>query len=299
MKRTLSTLALACALALPLTARAGDDRGFSVRVLVDGMERPEYATSGAFYVEAIRGSEYTLRISNPLPYRVAVALSVDGLNTIDAKRTDARGASKWVLGPYESMVVPGWQVNGGTARRFTFTGERGSYGAWLGQTKNLGVVEAVFFRERAPIRREAVVIPPRDYRYERDRGDVEEQAASEPSYGGMGAPSAPKAEAREKSSADAAPRSSGKKLQQSQSNLSDEYAATGMGDRTSHTVESVAIDLLPEPVAQVRVRYEFRPQLVKLGILPREYPRQREPLARRERATGFADYCPEPPVRPY
>ena len=45
-------------------------------------------------------------------------------------------------------MISGWQVNDRTARSFYFTGERGtSYGAALGQTDNLGVIEAVFFRE--------------------------------------------------------------------------------------------------------------------------------------------------------
>ena len=42
----------------------------------------------------------------------------------------------------------------------------------------------------------------------------------------------------------------------------------------------------------VRLRYEFRPQLVKLGLLP-EW-RHPTPLDRRERARGFDGYCPEP-----
>ena len=40
---------------------------------------------------------------------VAVALSVDGLNTIDAKRTTSFDASKWILGPYETITLDGWQ----------------------------------------------------------------------------------------------------------------------------------------------------------------------------------------------
>ena len=72
--------------------------------------------------------------------------------------------------------------------------------------------------------------------------------------------------------------------------LSDDYAATGMGRRTRHEVERVDIDLDPQPVASIRIRYEFRAQLVKLGILP-ESPR---PIERREQARGFGGYCPEP-----
>jgi hypothetical protein len=122
-------------------------------VVVDGVRRPEYVHRGTTYVEAIRGREYALRVTNPYPYRVAVALAVDGLNTIDARHTDGWNASKWVLDPYESTEISGWQVNDSTARRFFFTGERNSYGAFLGATENLGVIEAIFYRERRRGRR--------------------------------------------------------------------------------------------------------------------------------------------------
>jgi len=40
------------------------------------------------------GSEYGIRLRNPYAVRVAVALSVDGLNTIDARVTTAADARK-------------------------------------------------------------------------------------------------------------------------------------------------------------------------------------------------------------
>src|SRR5687768_869388 len=52
--------------------------GFEVEVLVHGRPLDEYAARGRFYVEALEGAEYELRIRNPLGERVAVALSVDG-----------------------------------------------------------------------------------------------------------------------------------------------------------------------------------------------------------------------------
>jgi hypothetical protein len=170
------------------------------------------------------------------------------LNTIDARHSDAWSARKWVLDPWESTVISGWQVDQGTARRFVFTGEKNSYGAALGKIENLGVIEAVFYRERQ--RREHANIAPR----------------SMPAPSGAGAAESSKSGA-----------------------LSDDYAATGMGERDRHEVESVAIDLDPRPVASTRVRYEFRPQLVKLGVLL-----DRSALERRERARGFGGFCPEP-----
>lgn len=219
-----------------------------LEVVVDGVRRPEYVHRGTTYVEAIRGREYALRVTNPYPYRVAVALAVDGLNTIDARHTDGWNASKWVLDPYESTEISGWQVNDSTARRFVFTGERHSYGAFLGATENLGVIEAIFYRERQR--------PIAQYR----DGDREESA---------GAAAAPRAETQRKAE-------------------SDDYAATGMGDRTQHDVSRVDLDLDSHPMASVRIRYEFRPELIKLGVLSRA----RDPLERREKAHGFA-YCPE------
>src|SRR5207247_2436970 len=137
--------------------------------------------NGTFYLEAIRGASYSLRLTNPTPYRVGVALSVDGLNTIDARHTGARGAAKWILGPYETVVISGWQVNDRTARSFFFTGERRSYGAALGQTDNLGVIEAVFYRERQPRISEYAPPPPRMQPRSDNEGLGEVAPAPEPS----------------------------------------------------------------------------------------------------------------------
>jgi hypothetical protein len=257
------------------TALANAPTGFGLEVLVDGSPRPEYPSRGTVYVEALRGRDFSLRITNPLGVRVAVALSVDGLNTIDAKHTTAQDARKWILDPYQSVVIPGWQVSGDTSRKFYFTGEKRSYGAALGQTANLGTIEAVFFRERQPYRA----------RYEEKISSNERDAAPAPSAAGaMGgqkqAQNEPSDIARDHS-----------KKSLSSSALSDELAATGIGRRTRFDVTRVDVDLEDAPSASVRLRYEFRPQLVALGVLPRE---TRDPIARRESGRGFSDFCPEP-----
>jgi hypothetical protein len=252
-----ATLILAALLAA--TTAFGSANGFGLSVLVGESPRPEYWHNDTLYIEAIRGRSYSVRLTNPTPYRVAVALAVDGLNTIDARHTDARSAAKWVLEPYESTVISGWQVDEQNARNFFFTGERRSYGARLGQTENLGVIEAVFYRERRPRIREYSKVEPVP------------QSNSEMSGAAPPPPPPPPAPSAEKRDA-----------------LSDDYAATGMGQRERHEVESVDIELESEPAASVRIRYEFTPQLVKMGILP-----SRSPIERRERASGFSQFCPE------
>src|SRR5918993_740016 len=119
-----------------------------IDILVDDVAQPRYAYQGRWYVEALKGREYAIRIRNPYGVRVAVALSVDGLNTIDARQTTADAARKWVLAPYETITISGWQTSQTEARRFEFTTEEHSYGQALGKTANLGVISAVFFKER-------------------------------------------------------------------------------------------------------------------------------------------------------
>jgi hypothetical protein len=73
-----------------------------------------------------------------------------------------------------------------------------------------------------------------------------------------------------------------------------EYAATGIGDRVRHDVQWIHMDLEDLPFATVNLRYEFRPGLARLGVIPP--PVSEDPLIRREKARGFRDavYCPEP-----
>src|ERR1043165_7297976 len=147
-------------------------QNFQLEVVVNGRPLAEYYARGRTYVEALQGAEYELRVRNDSPDRVAVALSVDGLNTIDARHTSACNASKWVIEPYQTITISGWQMSSERARRFYFTNERDSYGAKLGQTENLGVIAAVFFRER---RR---VITPPPYPITRDKTEPPESSKS-------------------------------------------------------------------------------------------------------------------------
>lgn len=251
------------------------DRGFEIQILVNGRPLEEYDARGKSYVEAIEGAEYEVRIRNPLPIRVAVALSVDGLNTIDARRTTAWNASKWVIGPYGTINISGWQMSSERARRFYFTSERDSYGAKLGQTSNLGVVSAVFFRERRPVT--VPVTPP-----PRPRPLYEEDSRRDRSS------EAPSAGSRTEDSAKA-------KQGQIAPVPDDEYAATGIGRSVHNDVRWINLELESRPAAEVLIRYEFYQALVRLGIFPRSYTRP-DPLRRREGATGFEDrrFSPEP-----
>ncbi len=243
-------------------ARALETGVCGIEVLVDWQPLPEYAARGTTYIEALRGREYGVRLTNRTDTRIAVALAVDGLNSIDARTTDATSASKWVLGPRETITIEGWQMSADTARRFFFTTEENSYGEWLGNIDNLGVIEAVVFVEK----------PPR-----RTFGDgLSGRSAQAPRAAREARPSAEaESGAAEKSDA-------------------DDLAATGIGREVDHRVRRVHLELEEAPAARLRLRYEYREQLVHLGVLPS--PEEARALARRERARGFEDFtfAPDP-----
>jgi|SoiMethySBSTD1v2_1073268.scaffolds.fasta_scaffold60885_2 hypothetical protein len=256
--RRLALLALTILAAFPLSsaARACEVApGYTMEILVDGRPLSLLTGNGSTYVEAAKNREYSIRLTNRSAARVAVALSVDGLNVIDAKRTSAREARKWILDPWQTITLDGWQVSSESARRFVFTTEDKSYGAWLGRTGDLGVVSAAFFREKAR-------------------------------------PIAPAAPIEKQRSADAPAPSGERPTIQSEAEgrfKKDEYAATGIGREVNHRVVEVDFDEEATPARVLTYRYEYRDALVRLGVLPDD-----RPLARRERATGFA---PDPYAR--
>jgi hypothetical protein len=239
---------------------------FELDVLVNGRPLTEYYARGRTYVEALQGAEYELRLRNSGPERVAVALSVDGLNTIDARHTSASNASKWVIEPYQTITISGWQMSSERARRFYFTNERDSYGAKLGQTANLGVISAVFFRER---HRVIPVIPPYPIYRDKDSSRQSQEAPSAKSRGG---------EATGDNRA-IMPRPD------------DEYAATGIGRSVHHDVRWVNMELESRAAGEVTIRYEYYSALLRLGVVPRQESRGPYPLQRREDSRGFS---PEP-----
>jgi hypothetical protein len=275
MHRIACLLVAGLTLAFPLALSAqepGRSAAADVDILIEGVPQREYFHQGRLYVEAVQGREYAIRLRNPYGVRVAVALSVDGLNTIDARHTTATAARKWVLGPYETVTISGWQTSRTDARRFEFTTEARSYAQALGQASNLGVISAVFFRERV-----AAVAPEvsggRSSSKDTSRGRARNEDGAAPS-----APAPPSA----------AP------VEEARQSVDEQYAATGMGRRTDHAVTEVWLDLEDRPARSISIRYEFRPQLVRLGVLPPAAANNA--LQRRQRARGFEPgFSPEPP----
>src|SRR5262245_8070435 len=217
--------------------------------MVDGRPAAEYPFRDKTYIEALRGRSFTLRLHNPTSERIAVALSVDGLNVIDAKRTTALKATKWVLSPGQTVEIPGWQISGEISRKFLFTETERPYAKWIGDTRNVGTIEAVFFREK-PRPAQPITREPKPYSHAE-----EPQALDSP-------PST-----RQKSMADGQAAGSAR---EDAPLRTEGYAATGIGDRTSFPVRWIEFDEDPSPAATVSLRYEYRRELIRLGVLSGE-----------------------------
>jgi hypothetical protein len=228
-----SGVGLAATMASPIPAQACrmpvPERAYSMEVLVDGSPLAVYGARGTTYVEALKGREYAVRLTNRTGERVAVALAVDGLNSIDAKHTSSREARKWILAPWETVTLSGWQTSSGTARRFVFTSESKSYGSWLGHTSDLGVISAAFFREAKRL----------------------DEIAPAPSL-----------------SQPLLKRSAENEPGEMKSAAKDELAATGIGREVEHRVMQVDFDEDDTPASTLSVRYEYREALVRLGVIP-------------------------------
>jgi hypothetical protein len=200
---------------------------------------------------------------------VAVAVSVDGLNVLDARHTTAWDAGKWVIHPYGTLIISGGQVGPERARQFYFTTENDAYATRIGRSGDFGVISAAFYRERHLI---AEIIPPRSALPE--RGD---------SLGAFGAPAArlaPQSDLRG---------DGGSEDRLMPSWRYDGRAATGIGSSVPSEVQQVSMELERHPVAVVRVRYDFRrpyPRpIIVTGFAPK--PAERGWASRREEG-GFA-----------
>jgi hypothetical protein len=125
---------------------------FVVEVIPDhGGIKPESLKWGKPFILAVPEERYSIRLHNPLPVRVGVNLTVDGLSSITAKPARPDQGTKWIIGPNAFVTIPGWQVSGGSARRFYFTSKEDSYAAWRSNawgkdlSVNCGVIGAAYF----------------------------------------------------------------------------------------------------------------------------------------------------------
>jgi hypothetical protein len=243
----------------------------AVSIELDGRKAALYPApdgSGRYYLEAREGCRYSVALTNRSGERLGLVLTVDGLSVISGERETDRGRM-YVLDPWQRTTVQGWRTSLQEVRRFTFVDERASYAARSGKAnEKMGWIEIAAYRERRAFVRSAPrrERPPRPVPIESegDRAGRDSMPANEA--------------ARDSAEAASTPRAGAARA----------YPGTGWGDRAHDPVVRVSFDPEGEPGERVTLRYEYRPALVALGVLPRRVP-PRDRLWERERAEpGFA-----------
>jgi hypothetical protein len=249
-----------------------------VSVEVEGTQTPLYRAvdgSGRYYVEARRGARYAVRLTNRTGERLAVLMTVDGLNVISGERqaVDQRGRM-YVLDPYESADIQGWRTSLDDIRRFTFVDEQRSYATRSGKANaRMGWIELAVYRERRPY---AWRQHPDVTRQGREEG-ARDRAEAPPAT----APPAPSAESDGRLSDESAKRSGEKSVGGVRA-----YPGTGWGEHAHDPVQVVDFQAQPHAAERITLRYEYASALRALGILPHHAARDR--LRERERGDGFA-----------
>lgn len=264
-----------------------------VAVEVDEQPAPLYPArdgSGRFYVEARRGAGYSVQVRNRSGERLGVLLAVDGLNAISGEREatvlgarDARPGRMYVLDAWDDVTVRGWRTSLDEVRRFTFVDEQRSYAARSEQAnRKMGWIEVRVYRERgAAVWRQPVTPDDFDGARARSREERSRDSAQAPA----GAPP-PASKARPAPGAGAEGEAAGTL------GRADSFPGTGWGARQDDPARVVRFDPERSPSDSVTLRYEYRPALVRLGLLP-AWRRDRDRLSERDQARGFA----RPPLR--
>jgi hypothetical protein len=252
----------------------------SVAVELEGRPTALYPApdgSGRYYLEARPGAWYGVTLASRSGERLGVVLVVDGLNVVSGERDTGRGRM-YVLDPWQSVTVRGWRTSLQEVRQFTFVDERASYAARSGKAnEKMGWIEVAVFRERRPFVQATPLLrvpsgPLPDERAERDGGAA--RGAAQDRAPAAGAPQA-KAESN-----GAEP--------QAVSGSARSYPGTGWGERRHDPVVLVSFEPEKAPSQRVTLRYEYRPALVALGVLPR-HDTWRDRLWQRDQADmGFA-----------
>lgn len=247
----------------------------SVEVVDDAMRKlPTFAHDGHAYVLGDLGRRYWIHVVNPTPARIEAVISVDGLDAVDGHPAsfDKRG---YIVPAFGDVTIDGWRTSLDTVAAFRFSSVPDSYAGRTGQERNVGVIGAAFFRERA--RPRVIHSPP----------PILAPPSSAPAPNGAGARGS--AEASAPSPAAAADAPSRTELKSEAAPAARRGLGTEFGEaQSSSVVETRFVRADAQPAAIAELRYDDRDGLLARGIrlLPEPAPANAENELR-DRADPF------------
>jgi hypothetical protein len=122
---------------------------YEVQILVNGSRCKQYYHNGKTFIEAKKGSEYSLEIKNNTWQRILAVCSVDGLDVLNGKPATENG-NGYVITGYNSLKIDGFRVSDNEVAKFLFDYKGSSYAASKedGSERNVGVIAARIFAEK-------------------------------------------------------------------------------------------------------------------------------------------------------
>lgn len=211
-----------------------------VRVFSDnGSEFPRYRAfprtcrDGAYYyMEAVKGERYAIEVTNRTDRRIGVVIAVDGRNIISGGKSNLKNSERmYIIEPYSANTFNGWRTALDRTNRFYFTEQSDSYAERVfADASAMGTIAVAVYREKV-----RAVTPLRRYHDDYRSGSR-----------GADKKSAPAGE---------------------KSRSLDQEAGTGFGETTYSPAREVAFE--PENAAAGRVvlKYEWRTELCRKGIV--------------------------------
>ncbi len=101
------------------------------------------------YLEAEKGSHYSIRVRNTSNRRVGLVIAVDGRNILTGKKSWLGNHEKmYILDPYETSTYTGWRTAKNRINRFYFTSSDNSYADAWGDRTAMGVIAIAVYEEK-------------------------------------------------------------------------------------------------------------------------------------------------------
>lgn len=106
-----------------------------MEVLCGNPPRPvkEHRHNGLIFVEARKGSTYSIKLRNNFNRRAMAILSVDGIEVLKGKKAE-QAEGGYVLDPYSSIEIKGYRISDTEVATFVFGADNNSYSTYIGQS---------------------------------------------------------------------------------------------------------------------------------------------------------------------
>lgn len=108
------------------------NRHVEMQVCVNGAPVREHRKDGLAYIEARKGSSYSIKLKNHFNRRALAILSVDGIEVLTGKKA-GEAESGYVLEPYSSIEIKGYRISDNEVATFVFGSGYNSYSTYQGQ----------------------------------------------------------------------------------------------------------------------------------------------------------------------